>query len=286
MTSMKRLFSIPLPRVLSTDKEWRSAVVEDLKPYFITPKADAASFLRQLDEELGIRELKNEDLDDPCLRHDVETIRKGAGDSFWLVSRSEGSRIFFEYEYRTGNFTSEQYDDGNILIGYHPYTDSFYSSSGFLESVMGWLRGIDDEDLGRDSPEMYPIRTALSYAANLEAALSMYSCWRGIDFIRRVLHAKALAITVPHGKIAELSRPAFMPLFRMLFSSDISFSTQNQQTKEGDRYRLEFLEKDGSSFVLRFETDRLYYGQREYYCLGEAAPLLSCWLNGIAKAQG
>lgn len=274
-TLTERFRSIPLPLCSPSDKDRSGRIVEELTPYFITPRADRISFIARMDEELGIRELGPDQMRLPWIAQVVDAIRKGGNDCFWLLEKSEKSRMFFEDEFRTGDFTSEEYDDGVIAIAYHPEEDLFYSSSVFLEAVLGYLRGIGPEEMQNDSREMYPIRTAPAYAANLDSVLSMYSAHRGIDIIHRILHARTLTVTGPDGKTAVLARPGFMPVFRKLFSSDIFMDTGLPQTEADGEYLLDFREKDGSRISLRWRNDRLYFGEGEFYELGPAAKLLT-----------
>ena len=279
MTLLDRISSIPLPRFWLTDKEWRGSIVSELRPYFIFPRMDHSTFLNWINANLGIRELSEEDLRSPDLKQQLDVFRKGSMDRFWLLEKNDRSNMFFEFDFQAGDLTSEEYDDGWIVIGYHPELDIFYSSSIFLNNVLAYFRGINPEDLLNESRELFPICSALSYANNLDGVLRSFSAYRGIQIIHRILHAKTLTVFGPQGKTVGLSGDSFFPIFQKIFSSDIYMNTQYPQEEDDRTFRLDFLEADNSRISLYLGGRRLYYGQREYYELREMAAQLTNWLK-------
>jgi len=246
------------------------------------PRTDHNSFLKWINEQLGIRELLEKDLRFSDLKRTVDTFRKGKSDRFWTLEKNEKSSIFFEEEYRIGDFTSDEYDDGWIIIGYQEDLDEFYSSSIFLNNVLAYFRGIDPKDLLNDSAELYPIRTALAYANNLDGVLQSFSGYRGIQIIHRILHTKILTVFGPQDKKVVLSGQAYLPFFKKLFSYDgIGMSTQYPQTDDDRKYRLVFWNSDNTTIPLSYGKERLYFDQREYYDLQEMGLELTNWLNDV-----
>ena len=146
---------------------------------------------------------------------------------------------------------------------------------------MFYFRGIDPEDLLRESKETYPVRTAMAYAIVLDGVLQAYSAHKENRLIRRILHARSLFVSGPHGRTAGVPRPLFIRFFKKLFSNGILKNTQYPQEEADRKYRLEFEESDNSKISLFFGGERLYYGQREYYDLNDKAPRLTAWLDNI-----
>ena len=282
-TFKERLTSIPLPKVYWTDKEWRSEVISELRPYFILPKADYATFLRWMNDEFAIREVTSADLKAEDLKHEIQTYRKGHSDPFWLLEKNEASRIFYETAFRAGEWTSEEYyDDAMIVIGYNEEIDEFYSNSNFLEHVLAYFRGINEEDLRNDTPSLYPIRTALAYASNLHAVLEEYSGYRGIQMILRALHTDTLVVSGLNGRKATVSGEVFLPVFRQIFASDdIHMDTHYPEPEDGEKYQLAFTEADGKTISLTFAGGRLYFEERGRFELEEEKQQLSNWILEI-----
>jgi len=281
MTFLEQLQSIPLPGVWCTDKNWHDSIVPELRQFFIMPKMKYAEFCGWMRDSLGTHSFTEAELRSPVIMRELEIISKGISDRFWLLENNEKSKMFFEYDFQAGDLTSEEYDDGVIIIGYHPESDIFYSNSIFLNNMLSYFRGIDSEELLADSKELYPIQTAFSYANNLDAVLRSYSAFRGIQIIHRILQAEALVIYGRRGKINEFSNTSFFPAFKKIFFSDIHMSSQYHQTEADQKYKLDFFEKDNSRLSLFYGENRLYYGKREYYELQGAASYLTNWLSDI-----
>lgn len=276
----EQLSLIPLPRFWTTDKAWQEAIVSELRPYFIIPRVDYSTFVDWIFATLDIRELAAGDSMHSDLIHTISVFRKGAADHFWILERKDKNKLFFNYHPPLGN-QSEVEEDGWTVIGYHPELDVFYSNSNFLENVLGYFRGIDPDDLVRDSRELYPIRTALSYANNLDGVLRQFSAWRGIELIRQILTAKKLIISNQDGRRVILSEQSFLPIIQTIFSSEYYSSTQFPQSDADRKYRLDFWKSDGSVITLFYGEKRLYYGKQEYYELEDARFELTKWLHTI-----
>lgn len=283
MTIKELLTSIPLPRSWITDKDRRSAVVSELRPYFIMPRSEPGAFLVRLNEMLGIRELSPEDLSSAGLMHELGVIRHGPSDSFWLLEKNERSSMFFEIEFHVGDLTSEEYDDGRILIGCDPELDVFYSNSVFLDNVLSYLRGIGPEELLSGSKELYPILTAFAYADNLDGVLRRFSAYRGMDAILRALHADMLSVSELGGRTFLLQKQSFYPFFKKLFSSEICFSSRYPQKEEDIKYRLEFSGPGDTETTFVYGDGRLYFGPQEYYELRDSALPLTSLLDRIMR---
>ena len=266
-----------------TDKEWRSGIVSELRPYFILPKSDYATFLRWMNNEFAIQEVTSTDLNAEDLKHEIQTFRKGSSDPFWLLEKNEVSRMFYESAFRAGDLTSEEYyDDAIIVIGYNEEIDEFYSNSNFLEHILAYFRGINEEDLLNDMPSLYPIRTALAYANNLHAVLEEYSGYRGIQIIHRILRAETLVVSGQNGRKSTVSGEVFTPVFQKLFSSDdIFIDTHYPEPEKGEKYHLTFVKADDQMISLTFSGGRLYFSSREYYDLGEEKTQLKKWILDI-----
>ena len=211
-TFKEQLQSIPLPKLYWTDKEWRSGIVSELRPYFILTKADYATFLIWINDELGIREMTSRDLKDQDLKYMIHSIRKGVADNFWLLEKNENSELFYETEP-----WAEGVEERRIVIGYNEDLDEFYSNSNFLDHVLAYFRGINEEDLSKDSLLIYPIRTPLAYANNLHCVLEQYSGYRGLQIIHRILHAETLAVSAQKGQKTTVSGEVFLPVFQQTF---------------------------------------------------------------------
>ena len=282
-TFKEQLRSIPLPKLYWTDKEWRSGIVSELRPYFILPKSDYATFLRWMNNEFAIQEVTSTDLNAEDLKHEIQTFRKGSSDPFWLLEKNEVSRMFYESAFRAGDLTSEEYyDDAIIVIGYNEEIDEFYSNSNFLEHILAYFRGINEEDLLNDMPSLYPIRTALAYANNLHAVLEEYSGYRGIQIIHRILRAETLVVSGQNGRKSTVSGEVFTPVFQKLFSSDdIFIDTHYPEPEKGEKYHLTFVKADDQMISLTFSGGRLYFSSREYYDLGEEKTQLKKWILDI-----
>lgn len=165
-TIPEHLNAIPASRVEDTGPGWRKTIVAALRPYFILPKKNPSAFVQWMQEYLGIRELTREDLF-PALYNSLNGMRKGMSDSFWLLDRTEKNRKYFENCWGTAPDEDVLDADFYVLIGYHPKWDVFYSCSNYLEHVLIYFRGIDPEDLTRESKEIWPPNTALGYAVHL-----------------------------------------------------------------------------------------------------------------------
>ena len=283
-TYKEQLQSIPLPKVHWTDQEWRSRIISELRPYFILPKSEPADFLAWIKNEFSVQELPPEDLRSPDLNHTIRTFRKGLSDPFWLLEKNEAGRMFYESAFRAGDRTSEEYyEDGKIVIGYNEEIDEFYSNSDFLEHVLAYFRGINEEDLLNESPSLYPIRTALAYANNLDAVLAEYSGYRGVQVIHRILHAESLVVSGKNGREKTVSGDEYLPIFRQVFSSDIVIDTQVPEPESGENVKLSFTEAEDQTISLIFAEGRLYFSAREYFAFGEENQLLKDWIPEILK---
>ncbi|MBO4330872.1 MAG: hypothetical protein J5827_02215, partial [Oscillospiraceae bacterium] len=160
--------------------------------------------------------------------------------------------------------------------------DVFYSSENFLDNTLAYLRGISPEELLNESPEMYPVRTALSYAAHLDAALEQYSGFRGHETARAILRAEKLIVFKEYEKPAVLSGPSFRPLFETLLDREKMSMDPEHPMAEADRlYRLDFFGADDEWTLLYFGGERLYYGRQESIENTEDAPKLLAWLEGL-----
>ena len=274
--------SIPLPQSYLTDKDWSSKIVRELGPYFIIPKAKYADFLDWIIQTFNIRELSVEDFKHPDLKHTVCTTKKEMSDCIWLLERNSKSKMFFEYDFRIGDFTSDAYEEeGWIVIGYNKRSDIFYSSSGFLDNVLNYYRGIDPKDLLNDSKELYPIHTALAYANNLCGVLAMYSAYLGIKTIHRIMHAEKLLVVSINGGSVTLSSASFISMFKSIFTSDIYMDIRYPQKECDRKYSMLFFESSGSVFQLYFGTNRLYFGRQRYYQLQKTALQFTAWLDEV-----
>lgn len=282
-TLMERLISFPLPQYYMTDKEWSSSIVSELEPYFVMPRMSGSEFLAWLDAELGIREPSEEERSLPLLQHDLDLLRKGDADSFWILKKNDRTMPFFEYGPSVGVQWGESYDGDTspILIGYDQGSDVFFSNSAFLENTLIYFRGVDPEDLQRDSGEMYPVRNAKAYAVVLDGVLRSCSAYRGTQITRRILSAKSLTVSGPEGKAAVVPRPLFTHCFRSILSHDVTKDTRFPQDEADRKYRLEFVGSDDSRISLCFGGTRLYYGEREYFELGKKASRHTVWLDRV-----
>ena len=87
-----------------------------------------------------------------------------------------------------------------IVVGYNPEIDTFYSSSTFLQNTLMYFRGIDPEDLLRQSKELFPVRTANAYAEHLDAALRTFTSYVIEQTVLRILRSEKLTVKYPKKK--------------------------------------------------------------------------------------
>lgn len=281
-TSIDQLISIPLPRTYLTDKNYNNAIVSELTPFFIIPKLDRDSFICWMNEEMGIRDITPYDWELDYVRPVLSTLMHERSQFFWKLENNEKTRMFFEEYNRSGGLLSEEYNDDWIIIGYNPDLDVFTSNSVFLTNVIGYFRGINPEDMVRESQEVYPIRTSLSYAMNLDGVLRMYSGFRGIKVMQNIMHTESLTVSRPDQRSVKLCKKDYLPFFRMIFNSDeIVLDTQYPWNNENTICMFAFERKDNSMITMTYTEGRLYYGPNEYIDLRTLTLYMTLWLNAI-----
>ncbi len=209
MTLSERLSLIPSPRVPLTSKERRETLISNLRPYFIIPKAEPSRFVVWMKEELGLREFTAEELTVPFYRHEIDMRRMTPSDDLWLLEKNERNREFFETEFFNGDFLNPEYEDDVIVVGYNPEIDTFYSSSTFLQNTLMYFRGIDPEDLLRQSKELFPVRTANAYAEHLDAALRTFTSYVIEQTVLRILRSEKLTVKYPKKRPLRFHPPNF-----------------------------------------------------------------------------
>lgn len=280
ITIAERLNSIPIPQIYLTDKNYSSSIVSELKSYFIMPKMDFDSFVNWLNEEMGIQKIAADDWQLNYVKPILLKMQQDGSDRFWKLENNDRSRMFFEEYNRQGGLLSEEYSDGWIIIGYNPDLDVFSSNSVFLTSVLGYFRGIDPEDMQREWEEIYPIRTALAYAMNLDGVLRMYSGFRGIKTMQKIMHTERLIISSKDSESVTLPKENYQPFFKMIFNSgEITMDTQYPLTEEDTELCFEFVDTNNSAMILSYGSEKLYYGQQEYFDLCKVSAQLDRWLK-------
>ena len=286
MTITERLNLIPVPQVYLTDENYSSSIVSELRSYFVMPKMDFDSFVNWLNEEMGIREITADDWQLSYVRPILLQMQQDGSDQFWKLEDNDSSRMFFEEYNRQGGLLSEEYSDDWIIIGYNPDLDVFSSNSVFLTNVLGYFRGINSEDMQREWKEIYPIRTALAYAMNLDGVLRMYSGYRGIKIMQKIMHTESLIISSQGKQSVTLPKEMYQSFFKMIFNSgEITMDTQYPLTKEDTECWFEFVDANNSAMILSYGSEKLYYGQQGYFELCKVTAQLDSWLKKAGAAD-
>lgn len=286
ITIAEQLNSIPIPKIYLTDESYSSSIVSELKSYFIMPKMDFDSFVNWLNEEMGIREITVDDWNLNHVKPVLLKMRLEGSNELWKLENNEKSRMFFEEYNRQGSLLSEEYSDNWIIIGYNHDLDVFSSNSVFLTNVLSYFRGIDPEDMQREWKEIYPIRTALAYALNLDGVLRMYSGFRGIKTMQKIMHTERLIISSQGKKSVTLPKESYQSFFKMIFDSgEIVIDTKYPLTEEDTEFCFAFSDTNNSTIILSYGSEKLYYGQQEYFELCKMSPQLDSWLKKIGVAN-
>jgi len=285
-TLSERLSLIPSPRVPLTSKERRETLISNLRPYFIIPKAEPSRFVVWMKEELGLREFTAEELTVPFYRHEIDMRRMTPSDDLWLLEKNERNREFFETEFFNGDFLNPEYEDDVIVVGYNPEIDTFYSSSTFLQNTLMYFRGIDPEDLLRQSKELFPVRTANAYAEHLDAALRTFTSYVIEQTVLRILRSEKLTVKYPKKKAVTVSSAEFLPFFRDLVSHNFLIQDYCPQPDGSPAYSLVFAGADGERAQLVFENGRLCFDLRGFFEFQEAdVAALNGWLENVLKTR-
>ena len=132
-----------------TEPEWTERTISHYKQKFIVPKKTYENFIEEISDCLDLEEIQVTDLTDNEIKG-VKIIQEENTDytKIWKVRRNRKSELYYRYLYSNCAFDSEF-----VSVYYRKDLDVFRSSCPLLDCRLRMMRGINQEDIDRNTNE-------------------------------------------------------------------------------------------------------------------------------------